>query len=506
MKDFFAVWRDVVPSILPPRDRSVHMDVFGMSSIASVAPIGRLERRKVWLRVRVPGSLIGASVAFSIASFLLVVDPAIAAVSFNKQNKVVIVSNGNIRLGIDLNKGGSLSFLSTLHGENLINDHDLGRQVQASFYSGPRPFGNPAPQWSNWGWNPIQSGDFFGNRSRVQIWRVSRNTVYTKTIPLQWALRNVPCECTFETWTTLSEDRVRVQTIIRNHRSDNTQYDANLQELPAVYAVGRLRHLVTYTGKRPFSGQAAEEIPGVFPWTNWLATEGWSAYVDDTGFGLGVISPNAQAFSGGFSGVPKNGGAREEQTGYIAPNLTEILDSNIAYRSDVTLVVGNIQEIRRVAEQVAGRDKRPDYLFQHDRQHWTYVNAKDAGWPVRGQLSISTSSPDPQLWSAKRAFAAAATPMLFVTAAFNGRGSDAQFFWTTFGEAGFSERNSLHFQVMPDGKYHSYALPLAGRAGWIGMITQIRLDPPSGGSDGRMLLCSISWKRRPCELQYPSKP
>ena len=51
------------------------------------------------------------------------------------------LDNGVIRLGVDLDRGGVISYLS-LSGrdENVVNNYDLGRQIQMSFYSGPIPF------------------------------------------------------------------------------------------------------------------------------------------------------------------------------------------------------------------------------------------------------------------------------------------------------------------------------------------------------------------------------
>lgn len=74
------------------------------------------------------------------------------------------IQNDRIKVGIDLNLGGSITYLAdVLKEENLINNHDWGRQVQMSFYSQPRPYTpngkQPAPYWRGLGWNPIQSGD-----------------------------------------------------------------------------------------------------------------------------------------------------------------------------------------------------------------------------------------------------------------------------------------------------------------------------------------------------------
>jgi hypothetical protein len=55
--------------------------------------------------------------------------------------KMSFVDNGAIRLGVDLNLGGSVTYLTDADdGTNIINNHDWGRQIQMSFYSGPQPF------------------------------------------------------------------------------------------------------------------------------------------------------------------------------------------------------------------------------------------------------------------------------------------------------------------------------------------------------------------------------
>lgn len=49
------------------------------------------------------------------------------------------LENGVLKLGVDLNRGGAIVFLSRDGGANLINNFDFGRQVQLSFFSGPAP-------------------------------------------------------------------------------------------------------------------------------------------------------------------------------------------------------------------------------------------------------------------------------------------------------------------------------------------------------------------------------
>lgn len=420
-----------------------------------------------------------------------------SAIRYERRGDVVFVTNRTITVGVDLAKGGSIVHLSGQNGRNLVNDHDLGRQIQASFYSGPKPYGQPAPQWQGWNWNPIQSGDVHGNGAQVAAWKVEGTTIYTRVRPYQWALRKVRCECIFETWLRLDGRSVHMRTRMNNDRPDHTQYPATTQELPAVYTVGALRHLVSYTGSAPFTGAAVTALPTRFPWTDWLATEGWSAYLDDDGMGLGVISPSAQTFAGGFSGPLRDGDAQADQTGYIAPLLKEILDHNIRYSSEATLVVGTLADIRAAAQAAVTQQTRPDYLFATDRQHWWYLNGHDEGWPIRGGLRFVADGEDPQMFAPKRAFSADSVPVLHMSAVFTGPQRTAQLFWTTYSDSGFNEAHSMRFEVQPDGKAHSYSLNMSEQPSWSGIITGLRFDPPGVGN-GPAIVCSLSWRKHAC--------
>ena len=105
--------------------------------------------------------------------------------------KMNYLDNGVIRLGVDLNMGGAITYLSRSGTEqNLVNSFDCGRQIQMSYYSGPVPFAiagkQPKPEWSFIGWNPIQVGDAFGNSSKLLEHSNDSKQIYVKCIPLHW--------------------------------------------------------------------------------------------------------------------------------------------------------------------------------------------------------------------------------------------------------------------------------------------------------------------------------
>lgn len=256
------------------------------------------------------------------------------------------LDNGTIRVGVDLARGATITELAVSDGgANLVNCHDLGRMVQQSYYAGPDNYGEPAPPWTNFPWNPIGAGDRYGNVATVLEHANDGARIYTKTAPLQWALRAEPAECVFEQWIELEGSAVRGRNRLTNDRSDRTAYRAYTQELPAVYTSTPYTRLLTYDGDAPYTNAPLSEQTGQPPaWARWTASEHWAALVDDSGYGLGVFNAAATQFIGGFAE-----GAGDAATGYIAPTRDEVLAWNVVYEYEYALIVGSIDEIRAYA-------------------------------------------------------------------------------------------------------------------------------------------------------------
>ena len=405
------------------------------------------------------------------------------------------IDNGTVRLGVNLDIGGAITWLSQAGSEdNVINSHDWGRQVQMSFYSGPNPFTPPGVEfsehWKGLGWNPIQSGDCYGFKARVLEHTNDGQTLYTKCVPMHWPLRNHPGECTFEAWVTLDGPAAHVRCRLSNNRPDKTQYSGRDQEAPAVYTNGPLYRLVTYDGDKPFTGDAIREIiprgatTGLFPWTGWTATENWAALLRDDDFGLGVWNQGAYRTIGGFAGKPGRGGPQDGPTGYISPLHVDILDWNIEYEYSYVLILGSLDQIRQYVYDHAQRPAPPEYVFAKDRQHWVYANASDTGWPIQGELHVLPGENDPQTLGPLGFWQAQEAPVLYVRAAHQTGPTTAEVFFGT-PEAGFSEERSTRFEVIPDGEYHTYAVDLSACPEYRGVITRLRLDPVTTGGPGQ---------------------
>ncbi|MBQ8409074.1 MAG: hypothetical protein IJY39_09460 [Clostridia bacterium] len=319
--------------------------------------------------------------------------------SYLTDDNLVFIENEHIRIGANLSLGGALTHLSEIGGKNMINSYDWGRQVQMSFYNHPIPFVPDGYQmserWKHIGWNPIQSGDVYRHRSQVIDYHADDHEIYVKCIPMHWPLDGFAGECTFEVWYRLDGYCVNVCSRLNNARPDKTQYEARWQELPAVYTNGEWYKGVSYVGKKPFTGDEVTELvtkdDGLgYPWLQFYPTENWSALVDDNNYGLGIYIPTTSFSKIGFW-VAENkgfGGVRDRQTGYVAPFAPEVLDHNIVYSYDYSLIVGQLDFIRKTANEMDKQADRRHFSFEHDRDHFYYHNIVDQGFPTGGYLDF----------------------------------------------------------------------------------------------------------------------
>ncbi len=442
------------------------------------------------------------------AALLLAPPSALYAVESTAQlpsgAQMSFLDNGVVKLGVDLNHGGAIVFLSRGGGENRINNFDLGRQVQLSFFSGPVPFTvpgqQPAKHWEHIGWNPIQTGDDFKNASPVLAHENDGRLLHVKCQPMQWALNKVPGDCTFDVWLELEGPVVKARARLNNARQDRTLYPARFQELPAVYANAAFHRVVSYTGSQPFMKQPVMEVPkatGKHPWSFWLGTEGWSALLDAQDQGLGLITPGRVHFTGGFAGQPGPNDTLANSTGYLAGLGQEILDHNISFEFRYELVAGSLQEIRDRAEALR-KKALPSWIFDHDRQGWHSQNASDQGWPIADGLEVRLDQNDPQLISPHTFWLAEDAPYLILEAAFQTKQTQATLYWQPQDQSAPGKEHTLRFPVIGDGRFRRHVIHLAESPAYCGALTRLRFDPiPSGEAEAWVKLKSIRLSREP---------
>ncbi|MBM3493986.1 MAG: Ig-like domain repeat protein, partial [Armatimonadetes bacterium] len=134
---------------------------------------------------------------------------------------------------------------------------------------------------------------------------------------------------------------------------------------------------------------------------------------------------------------------------------------------------------------------------RNDRQHWTYHNARDTGWPISGRLVVEVGQVDPMIHSPHIGFDAAdcASVTIRMAARLNDPVSwwlTGQLFWERDnGAQPFSEAQSIQFPIINDGQFHDYVLPLASKATWAGFISRLRFDPVFEGRPGDYV--EIAW-------------
>jgi hypothetical protein len=456
------------------------------------------------LHLRVVGkALVRVLLTLTVAWGLLLAGwTADAPAHHGASNVSSALDNGTVRVGIDLGAGGSISYLSQSGSSyNLVNIRDKGRYIQQSYYAGQdldRTSEGQYPSWSPWPWNPIQGGDTYGNPSPVLAWSNDGRTIYVKTRPLLWDMRGEPCQCNFETWITLEGPTVRVRNKLTSFRTDSRwNVTTHPQELPAVYAIADLNRVLTYTGRRPFSGDSVTQIADTPSfWEVWKGTEHWSACVNGQNFGFGVYSPPRTIFTGGLYGSPW-GRQWDSSTCYLSPLGWTALDKTSTYYYRYFLTVGSLDEIRQEVYELdpllsARSESEQTWGFDVDGnfEGWT-PNASVAPASVVSGSFVGTAANDhPFVASPVMDKSASSLKQVVVRLRNDTASSQARLFFQTAASGTWSQSKSKTVTITPNSGFAYYAFDMSSVPEWSGTITRLGLDPvASAGSFG------IDWVR-----------
>ena len=249
----------------------------------------------------------------------------------------VYVDNGKVRLGVLRSSGAGIAFLAESgSARNLLNHFDRGRLIQQSYYGDI-----DGSMWDKkpWRYNPVQGGDWRGKSPRLLELRSDSTSLYSKSVPLNWATGTELPECVMEQWVTLEGNIVhaRFQMSYRGL----TTHSAHHQEIPAIFTDAALTTLVTYTGTAPWTGAAlTRRRPGAD--NEYIKiSENWVAYVDAKDFGVGAYVPVATdatcyRFLGGSG----------SDCSYVAPITTFALKPGLNFTYDAYFAIGSLSQIR----------------------------------------------------------------------------------------------------------------------------------------------------------------
>ena len=407
------------------------------------------------------------------------------------------IQNDQIRVGIDTRYGGAMTYLAFLDShngqvstDNMVNNPDLGRQVQIALYGGPLDYSkNGSPAWAGLGWNPIQAGDTYGNPSEVVEIQKQQNLLYAKTIPKQFGLNNEPGQATIEHWIRLDGNVVKVHARIVMNRSDKTQYEARQQEMPCAYLNGDYHNMWYYRGGEPFTNGpltlTRQQPPQTFLFGDVLPTEPWMASVNDNGYGMGLYVPNNYDWKRGYFGSDLAGNEFSNDASYIAATNYLLLDYNLVHEWDYELIVGNLGEIRQHIYNQPRPLAGPNYRFDVSRKGWYYHEAQDTGWPIEGKLHVMLT--DPERDNIKSPFAfwkGRESPKIYLRAAFKTQNDKFRLAWRRVEDETIQRTGDRYtdFAIINDGEFHTYTIDLSRNENWMNYnIGQIEFNAAVGG-------------------------
>jgi hypothetical protein len=411
------------------------------------------------------------------------------------------LDNGQIKVGVDYKYGGAITFLSSSTGPNLVNNFDHGRQAQIAAYDGPVPYlpdgVEYVPQWSGIGYNPIQAGDAYGNKSQVVAFERRNNLIYVKTIGKQFALKNKDGETYIEHWLRLSGNSVKVHARVTMFRTDDkTQYLARDQEFPCIYLNADYRNIWGYRGSKPFTNDALSQQGPPMDFENIDITEQWMAATDNNGFGAALYVPGNYLWRKGYFGSDYAGNEFSNDASYIGATWFHQFDHNSSVEWDYEFVVGNINDMRSYIYSQANPTKGPNYRFDTDRKGWFFFEAHDSGWPIQGKLDVKLQNGKQNQVKSPAAFwRGKDIKKIYVRASFQTKNSKFRFFWRRWDDYEFLPMDSrfYDFAIQNDNQFRTYELDMTNRSGWTeGDIRQILLQPVQDGSnqDGYM---QVEW-------------
>ena len=265
------------------------------------------------------------------------------ASALHAQEHWTFLDNGLVRLGVNMDAGGSIGWFSHSHSSaNLLNAFDHGRYVQQSYYGD-----KDGSEWNGkpWRFNPVQGGSWKGVPATVLEKKETKDSLYVKTKPRQWASGAEVGDMIFEQWLTLEGGLARLK--YRMTFTGTAEHKRTHQELPAVFVAPRCDTLVfcekgspAWTGaplvrRQPGPPDAKDAIVKF--------SEPWAAWVDANGQGLGVYFPHTD-----FATTYRVSDTGAGNCSYIAPLQTFALKPDLVFDYEAVLAIGAVEQIRSV--------------------------------------------------------------------------------------------------------------------------------------------------------------
>jgi hypothetical protein len=209
--------------------------------------------------------------------------------------------------------------------------------------------------WSGsaWGYNPVQGGDKDNHISRIVDFEFrGDDTFYVKARPMDWGQVNMATPSYMENVYTLTDTYIYVY----NRFVDFSGYThtSGWQELPAFYTISALNNFYYYNGSSPWMNDTLIKRSDLIFWgqTNNQAfelkatSEFWSAWCDNSGFGVGLYVPGVYTLHAGKYMYDGSTDPSAHSTNYVAPRryITLVCGKPLEYSYLIT--AGSLGDIR----------------------------------------------------------------------------------------------------------------------------------------------------------------
>ncbi len=266
------------------------------------------------------------------------------------QEHWTFLDNGQVRLGVNMDAGGSIGWFSHSHTpDNLLNAFDHGRYVQQSYYGDV-----DGSDWNGkpWRYNPVQGGSWKGVPATILDHKEEANTLYVKTKPRQWASgKDVP-DMIMEEWLSLDGGLARLK--FRMTCSGTVEHQARSQELPAMFVMQRYDTLVFCDkGEQPWSRAPLTRRQPGFPNETVKFSEPWAAWVDGHDEGIGLYFPHTD-----YATTYRVRDAGIGNVSYIAPVQSFALRPGLVFEYETVLAIGTLEEIRAAFYKLHAHEKQ----------------------------------------------------------------------------------------------------------------------------------------------------
>lgn len=262
--------------------------------------------------------------------------------------KTLYINNGKLKLGASLAAGGAICHLEKmdenvveyLDGEgnvridknvdaskvkvvskevNLINVHDLGREIQQSYYAIVDESHGYAPKDEVLYegavlYNPVQAGSAGDKQSQIIDYRCTDTEIYVKIRPQDWFFDNTQTDSYMENIYKFGENGVLMvynRFVNFSQFTDMEKAQISSQETPAVYTVYPLNYFYCETqsgvildpnlssmmtsNKKTDLNDFVNE-PYYYMMSQEKVPDDWFAFVNDKNFGVGIYVPNSDFY------------------------------------------------------------------------------------------------------------------------------------------------------------------------------------------------------------------